>query len=310
MKNSIYQNPGRLVFLLIMIALASLAVRILVGYRFHESALLYVGIPFVIALVLILLRPVGEVSWKKRYLIRLADAFIIMFGSSIVLFEGFVCVAMFMPIYLFVMLVMFLTELIRERSRKQGRGTVKMHMLPLLLVFSSFEGVSPQLSFDRDERVSVTKVIPLSVAQIKQNLQKPMDLQTARPWFLHLFPMPHDIKAGSLGEGDVHVIYFRYYRWFITNLHEGLMLLKLTEVSDTRIRTTFIEDTSYFSNYLRLKGTEITMQQIDASHTRVTLLIEYERTLDPYWYFSPVSRYGVAKTAEFLITEVIAHENK
>ena len=53
MKSSIFTHRARLVFLLLMIGLASLAVRVLIGYRFHESALLYVGIPFLIALALI-----------------------------------------------------------------------------------------------------------------------------------------------------------------------------------------------------------------------------------------------------------------
>ncbi len=308
MKSSIYTRRGRLVFLLVMIGLASLAVRLLIGYRFHESALLYVGIPFVIALVLILLRPVGEVGWKKRYLIRIMDAFIIMFGSSIVLFEGFVCVVMFMPIYLIIILIMFLVEFFSERARNQ-RGRLSMQLFPVLILISSLEGVFPQWSFDRQEKVSVTRVVPVSINQIHHNLVQPMDLRTSRPWFLHLFPMPYDIKAGSLNAGDVHEIHFRYYRWFVTNLHEGRMLLEISQVDTNRIKTTFLDDTSYFSNYLKLQGTEIQLQQIDASTTQVTLNIEYERTLDPYWYFAPVSRYGISKTAEFLIDEVIAHES-
>lgn len=305
MKPSIYTKRKKLVFWLIMIALSSLAVRVLAGYHFHESALLYVGIPLVIALVLILLRPVGEVSWKKRYLIRMMDAFIIMLGSSVVLFEGFVCVAMFIPIYLVIMLLMFLFEAFAQRTRRKGRGTLSVHLLPVLVLFSSFEGVSPETSFDRNESVSVTRVVSVSAAEIKNNLQQPMDLQTTRPWFLHLFPMPYAINAGSLKAGDVHEIHFRYYRWFVTNLHEGKMLLEISQVEEDRIKTRFLEDTSYFSNYLRLKGTEILLEALGPEQTRVTLRIDYERTLDPYWYFAPVSRYGVSKTADFLITEVL-----
>lgn len=308
MKPSIYTKRKKLVFWLVMIALASLAVRILGGYHFHESALLYVGIPFVIALVLILLRPVGEVSWKKRYLIRLMDAFIIMLGSSVVLFEGFVCVAMFIPIYLLIMLLMFLFEAFTQRARRKGRGTLSVHLLPALVLFSSFEGVSPETSFDRNESVIVTRVVSVSAAEIKNNLQQPMDLQTARPWFLHLFPMPYAINAGSLKAGDVHEIHFRYYRWFVTNLHEGKMLLQISQVEEDRIKTRFLEDTSYFSNYLHLKGTEILLEALGPEQTRVTLRIDYERTLDPYWYFAPVSRYGVSKTADFLITEVLTND--
>jgi len=309
MKPGIYKHRTRLVFLLIMIALASLGVRLLVGYDFHETALLYVGIPCLIALVLILVRPTGGVGWKRDYLILSMDGFIIMLGSSVVLFEGFVCVVMFMPIYLIILLLIFILDYFSQRAKAKGRSTLSIHVFPLLIALSAVEGVVPQLSLERDERVSVSRVVQISVADIKHNLLQPMDLQKSRPWFLHLFPMPYEITAGSLNAGDVHEIYFRYYRWFVTNVHEGHMLLEISAVEANRITTTIEEDTSYISNYLRLKGTEILLEEIDANCTRVTLHIDYERTLDPYWYFSPVSRYGIGKTAEFLITEVIAHES-
>ena len=292
-----------------MIAVASLAVRALMHYRFHESALLYVGIPFAIALVLILVRPISdEVSWKKRYLIRLIDAFIIMLGSSVLLFEGFVCVVMFMPIYLVVILFMFIFEWLGLRAKRKNRGTLSVHLLPLLILTSSFEGIIPETSFERNESVSVTRIVNASVYEIKQNLRQPMDLQKKRPWFLHLFPMPYAIDAGSLNAGDVHEISFRYYRWFVTNVHEGKMLLEISQVEDDRIKTTFLEDTSYISNYLHFKSTEILFDELGPNQTRVTLRIDYERTLDPYWYFSPISRYGISKTADFLITEVLTHD--
>ena len=309
MKDSIFRQRGKFIFLLVMIGLASLGVRLLMGYDFHHSALLYVGIPFVIALVLILVRPVGEVSWKKRYLIRLIDAFIIMFGSSVVLFEGFVCVAMFIPIYLAVMLIMFLSELIRDHLKQKRGTTFSFYLVPLLLLVSSFEGVLPQWSFERHETVSVTRVVPVGLADIKHNLQQPIHLPSSRPWFLRLFPMPYAIEAGSLQAGDVHKIHFRYYRWFVTNMHEGAMQLKIVTVNDHHIKTAFIEDTSYIANYLHLKGTEIDLHELGKNQTRVTLRFDYERTLDPYWYFAPVTRYGIRKTAEFLIKEVIAHES-
>lgn len=233
-----------------------------------------------------------------------------MLGSSVVLFEGFVCVVMFMPIYLFVILIIFLLDANNRRNKKRDRGALSIHVLPLLIVVSAFEGVSPEVSFDRNEQVSVTRVVQSNITSIKQNLVQPMDLQKKRPWFLTLFPMPHEIKAGSLTAGDVHEIHFKYYRWFFTNLHEGRMLLEISEVGDSHIKTTFREDSSYIANYLHLKGTEIQLDKIDDQHTRVTLTISFKRILDPYWYFSPIERYGIAKTADFIISEVMARETR
>lgn len=309
MNSNYFMHKSRLLIIFIMIAVFSILVRILVEYRFHTSALLYVGIPFLIALVLILIRsPEKNPSWKRKHLNHLIDAFIIMLGSSVVLFEGFVCVVMFMPIYLIVILILFLLDAAKERARAQGKSTLSMHVLPLLIVVSAFEGVSPATSFDRNEQVSVSRVVQASIADIKHNLVQPMELEKDRPWFLKLFPMPDNIKAGSLSPGDVHEIHFKYYRWFFTNLHEGSMRLEISANETNRIRTTFLSDTSYIANYVTLKGTEIRLDSIDAQHTRVTLSINFERKLDPYWYFSPIERYGISKTADFLITEVIARD--
>lgn len=292
-----------------MIAAASIAVRSLMNYHFHQSALLYVGMPFVIAILLVLIRPVKVGSnWKTVYLYWLIDSFIIMLGSSVVLFEGFVCVLMFIPIYLIIVLIVFVLDfLVRKFNAKKQYG-VKVHLFPLFILISAFEGVSPEVSFSRQEQVTVTREVNLSIAEIKSNLQKPMNLQKSRPWFLHIFPMPYAIHAGSLSQGDQHIIHFRYYRWFVTNMHEGSMVLEITQVKDNYIKTTFQKDTSYIANYLKLKGTEIILTEKGAHTTEVTMRMHYERTLDPYWYFAPLTRYGIRKTAEFLLAEVIAHE--
>lgn len=299
----------RNLIILLSIAVLSVGVRVLMGYKMHESALLYIGIPFAASLLLVLIRDPNEnVSWKKRFLNRLIDAFIIMLGSSILLFEGFVCVVMFMPIYLFIIMIMFLYEAFDQHQKKQGGKTLSLHILPFLILASSLEGASPALSFNRYEQVTVSRNVALSIDKIKQNLVKPIHLQKQRPWFLRLFPMPYQVKAGSITPGAVHEIKYQYYRWFFTNLHEGRMLLEMTDVSENRIKTTFLEDTSYIANYLQLKGTEIKLDKINNNHTQVTLTINFHRTLDPYWYFAPIERYGVAKTADFMITEIMERD--
>jgi len=308
MNNQYFLNKPRFLLILVMIAIASIAVRALIHYDFDKTALLYVGIPFSIAMVLVLVRsPQENVSWKRQYLNRLIDAFIIMLGSSVVLFEGFLCVAMFIPIYLSVILLVFLYDYLTRRARRRT-STLSVQILPLLIFVSATEGVIPDMNFSRNEQVSISRDIPLSLSEIRHNLIQDIDLHKSRPWLLHLFPMPYAINAGSLNPGDVHEVTFRYYRWFFTNVHQGHLLIELSEVRTDYIRTTFIEDSSYLSHYLRLQGSEILMQPL-GDKTRVTLRISYRRSLDPYWYFSPVTRYGVTQMAELLMKEVIARES-
>ncbi|WP_394173725.1 hypothetical protein [Thalassotalea litorea] len=291
--------------IMLIIGLCSLIIRLLMEYDFDDSALLYVGIPFAIAIALTFLKRPETENWKYTYLRLTITSLIVMLGSSVILFEGFVCVVMFMPIYFSVILLVFIIDAIRRYRIRKNQSTQYMQILPALILISAFEGVAPQLSFEREYSVEQSKVVSASIGEIHQQLQQPIDLNKPRHWLLSLFPMPYKIDAQSLQQGDIHTIYYRYHRWFVTNTHEGVMLLQLAEVSDNYIRTRIIENDSYIANYLNLHGTEIFLEPITASKTKVTLRIHYQRTLDPAWYFGPLQEFAIARSSELLIDEII-----
>jgi len=297
---------NRNILLLVIIGVVSLLIRLLMEYNFDRSALLYVGIPFLIAITLLFIeRPEPPHNWKRRYVNIIILSLVIMLGSSIILFEGFVCVLMFMPIYFFIILLMFLLEAFKRYRNSKNQGTNYSHVLPVFILLSAFEGVIPELSFEREYEVVSEKIISANIDDIKNQLKQPIELDKSRHWLLTLFPMPYDIDAETLIAGDVHTINFRYHRWFVTNTHEGSMKLEISEVEDKYIRTRFVEDTSYISNYLKLYGTEINLEPIGNNKTKATLWIKYHRFLDPVWYFGPLQEYAVGKSAQFLLDEVI-----
>src|SRR5690606_15556365 len=135
------------------------------------------------------------------------------------------------------------------------------------------------LSFNRENAVTVSRVADRSIAEIRQNLRAPIALEKDRPWFLEIFPMPYEVNAGSLQAGDVHEIKYRYHRWFFTNTHEGRARLRIDAVDEQYIRTSFIDDTSYISHYMKLEGTEIRLEPLSPEQTRITLTIHFERSL-------------------------------
>ena len=294
------------ILLLVFIGVISVLIRLLMEYNFDRSALLYVGIPFLIAITLLFIeRPEPAHNWKKRYVNIIILSLVIMLGSSIILFEGFVCVVMFMPIYFFIIFLMFLLEAFKRYRNNKNQGTNYAHALPLVILLSAFEGVIPEFSFEREYEVVSEKIVSANIDDIKKQLQQPIELDKSRHWLLTLFPMPYNIDAETLVAGDVHTIHFRYHRWFVTNTHEGSMKLEISEVEDNYIRTRFVEDTSYISNYLKLYGTEINLEPIDNNQTKVTLRIKYHRFLDPVWYFGPLQEYVIGKSGQFLLDEVI-----
>jgi hypothetical protein len=298
-------SKHRNLLILSIIGIASLLIRLLIEYEFDRSALLYVGIPFFVAVALLFVeRPQNPSNWKRRYINIIIMSLIVMLGSSIVLFEGFVCVVMFMPIYFAIILLMFLFEALDRALKNKQQGKHYVHLLPILIVLSAFEGVVPELSFERDNVVVQQKVIAASIEEIKQQLLQPMQLDKSRHWLLSLFPMPYNIEAETLKSGDIHHINFRYHRWIVTNTHEGAMHLEISEVKESYIRTRFVQDSSYIANYMQLYGTEIYFAPLENGYTKVTLKIHYQRILDPVWYFEPVQQYAVGKVAQFLLDEV------
>lgn len=296
------------VAIILLIGLASLTVRILIHYDFDSSALLYVGIPYLISLAISLIRPAARnQSRLDQYLDHSMTALTVFLASSIVLFEGFVCVLFFMPIYFIGVSITFFVHSFFGSDEGGGSSTF-VHVFPLLVAAASLEGTTESLSVERLSHAEVSKTTSLNIGQIKSNIAQPFDLQKDRHWLISIFPMPYRIDAGSLNAGDVHRVYTQYDRWFWTNTHHGELQLQIAEVEENRIRTRILHDTTFFSTYLTTLGTEITFTEIGPESTRVTLRIDYRRNLDPAWYFHPLQTYAVSRMAEFLIDEVMIRD--
>jgi len=295
----------RNIYILLIIGITSLLIRALISYDFDRTALLYVGIPFLVALALLYVVQKPEQPSLHRYYGHVVMwSLIVMLGTSVILFEGFVCVIMFMPIYFAILFLMYLFQVLAEYLNHTNKGKHYAHVLPVIILMSAFEGVLPSVSFEREYSVTRELVVDASIQQIQQQLAQPMHLNVERNWLLSLFPMPTNIHAGTLSSGDVHKIDFTYHRWFVTNTHKGHMKLELTQVEHDYIRTTFLEDTSYIGNYLNLKGTEISFKTIENGGTKVTLTVHYHRFLDPAWYFGPVQEYAIGQTVALLLSEL------
>ncbi|MBF7072641.1 hypothetical protein ISG33_04415 [Glaciecola sp. MH2013] len=303
--NKTFNKRLRNIYILLVIGLASLLIRLLISYEFDKTALLYVGIPFLVALALLsIVEKPEKPSLHHYYLHIVLWSLIVMLGTSIVLFEGIICVVMFMPIYFAIIFLMYLFELLVKYLNHTDKNKHYAHVLPVLIVMSAFEGVIPSTSFNRDYSVTKELIVNSTTAEIKHKLTQPMQLEVERNWLLSLFPMPSRIDAGTLKSGDIHTIDFVYHRWFVTNTHKGNMILELSSVEQDYIQTTFLEDSSYIGNYLRLRGTEIRFTPIEDGSTKVILTIHYHRFLDPVWYFGPLQEYAIGQTASLLLEEL------
>ena len=295
-------NIGKTLKIIALIGISVFAIRFLIWTDSFHTGLLYIALPFALSLILYYFTPVTEgISWKQRFWNNLRSSLIIMFSVSIILMEGYVCVVMFMPIFFLFTLIAFIADYIRYRSDK---GSLNAHVIPALVVVMSMEGISDETTFNRYNEVTYSQVIQADVSTIKHRLAQPIELSDKRHWILTVFPMPAKIEAGSLNQGDTHTLDFIYHRWFTTNTHQGNLKVTLDEVTNTHIKTS-IQDESYISNYMTLHGTELAFEPISSEETLVSLTIHFDRMLDPVWYFEPLERFAVKKSAEFLVNELL-----
>lgn len=322
----IYQKKW--LVLLLIIGLACLVLKILLDSKFGHSAFVYVGVPFLVAVALLAFvksgsetsdvpnenlvessespeEPLEDSESDAGFLFKFVFwSLVVMLSTSVFLGEGFICVLMFMPIYFGIVFLIALIVVLIRKAEKKGKDKRYVHIIPALIVVSSFEGVVPEFEFNRDYSVTRDILVSASPEQIHSHLMSPMALDVDRHWLLEIFPMPTNIDAETLSAGDIHTIDFVYHRWFVTNTHEGSMQLEISEMDDNYIRTSFLENSSYIKNYLELEGTEIHFEAIDDQSTKVSLTIHYQRFLDPVWYFGPLQSYAIGEVADLLLEEL------
>lgn len=297
-----------MVTLLIIVGVASLAIQLLLRYEYDHSALLYLAVPYGVAVLITLLRPYEEPdNWWRGYVSHSVSALVVFLASSVVLFEGFICVLFFMPIYFLVVTLAFLANWIAVAIRAR-RSKTYATAIPLLIAILSLEGTSESTTFERLNTATASATTSHSPELLLQNLARPFVLAESDHWMLGLFPMPHTIEAGSLQVGDIHRVHTRYHRWFVTNTHEGQIALRIDAVTPRSVSASFIRDTSYFSSYVRLIGSEVNLETDANGLTHVSITVSYERRLDPAWYFQPIQQYAIQTMAAHLIEEILIRD--
>lgn len=268
-------------YILFLIGLSSIVLRILLDSHFANSALVYIAVPFGISFLMH--HFIGYSESKTRlgnYLNDLRNATIIMFGTSAILFEGFVCVVMFMPIY-YIGITVGSFIFASPKNDNKNKSYVKAYGIPAIIILMTFEGVTKETSFQREDSATYSAVVHSDIKTLKSNMAKQIEFDQPRHWFISFFPLPVRIEADSLVKGDIHKLHFIYNRWFFTNAHKGQMHIKIEDVSNNYVRTKIVKNTSYLSNYLKIHGTKVHFLKVDNKTTKVSVTINYQRKLDP-----------------------------
>lgn len=295
------------ILVLALTVFSAVLITLLWRIRIGDSAMLYVGLPYLIAVVLLVfaLNP-REPGLEPTYGWLVRTSLWILFSTALVLQEGFICVLFFIPIYLIVITVVY--GLIRwVRSARSRERHLRASLVPVLLLLTSVEGVTPSLTMPTHAVVAATSVVSAAPSEIRRNLANPTLIDGSTNLVLALFPMPYAVETGDLRVGAIHLAHYRYHRWFFTNTHEGTTTLRITQSDETRIAAELVSDTSYLAKYLAVHEVVLEMTPRADGLTAVTISVDFDRKLSPAWYFGPLEAYAVRRMARHLIQEILAN---
>jgi hypothetical protein len=278
-------------FWVLAIAAGGFMYRVLVLHRLEQTALLFVGIPVLLAVVL-----VSTPKAKTTIGSVLKATTLALLLSAPLLGEGFICIVMAAPIfYAVAMVVAALITFAKKRADKP-----KQAILPCLILIAflpmSLEGSRPALSFNRDELVTARRLVAASPQEVENALRSSPRIDLALPFYLRLgFPRPTEARGEGLEPGALRRVHFAGGEG-----HPGDLVLVVTDSTPGHIRFRMVSNETKITHWLDLKEAEIQWHAV-GNQTEVSWTLRYRRLLDPAWYFGPWERYAVHLAADYLI---------
>lgn len=280
------------VWLCLAAGITSVLYRVLVLGQKEQTALMFIGLPTAIA-VLITILPRSRSA--TGMIMKGISLFLLLLG--ILFIEGFICILMAAP---FFYVVGFIVGIFADKARVQRKFNKQFRVVVLpVLVLMSLEGITAALSFPRDEEITVSRELSLSPAAAREQLSRgPQFSLSELPAFLKLgFPAPHRIEGSGVEMGDTWLIHFAGGEG-----KPGDLSAQVVASGPSSIRVARVTDTSHISHWLDWKEAEWRIEP-SAGGSRVTLTMRYRRLLDPAWYFKPIERYGVKKAGEYFLAQ-------
>jgi hypothetical protein len=240
-----------------------------------DSALLFVGLPMLLATTLTLL-PARSVHGRV-FLVTTVGLLV----AAVFLHEGAVCVLLAAPlVYMVAHCVVLIVGAILRRP-----GWYAALPLPLLLI-ASVEGTADRLRVEPDQATHVVRVVAMPVDEVLARLADGPRPAPVRSLPLRLLgvPVPQHVHGEGLDPGDRWT--FVYHQ---TSHGPGGQIVAVVRASDAgHLAFAFVEDTSVTARWFAWESADLTWRAVDGGHTEVTVTVHFRRALDPSWYFGPL----------------------
>jgi hypothetical protein len=287
--------------LIVAVALAAIAYRVLVAQHLQQTAALFIGIPAILATAVLF-----GVSPTSATGVACKAVTIALLVSLLFLWEGMMCVVMSAPLFFAVAIT--ISRLVQgDEADERGTITLRSCIVLLAVVPMSLEGVSPLTTIDREESVTASKFVAATPEAVGRALFDAPRFDRIRPLFLRGgFPSPIATRIERADGATRWMIRMRGGEMLLSGMEPrtGELTLELAESRPGMVRWRVIADTSHMTHFLNWREVVVRWQPADAGGTRVTWTLRYRRGLDPAWYFGPMERYASRLAAGYLIDSV------
>lgn len=159
------------------------------------------------------------------------------------------------------------------------------------------EGATPSLSFSRAESVMASRTVRATAAEVQAALGRAPDFSRPLPFLLRIgFPVPVSARGAGILPGDERIIRFAGGEG-----NPGDLTMRVSEFHPGLVRFEAVSDTSHIAHWLDWKASTVTWTETSPGICEVHWTVEYDRLLDPAWYFAPSERMAVKLAAGYLI---------
>jgi hypothetical protein len=252
-----------------------------------DSALLFVGLPALLAVALVLAP--GRTTHGRVFQLTTVGLLLV----AVAMHEGAICVILAAP------LVYAVAHATTALVRWLGGSPMRYAVLPVPLLLLSGEGVTDGLRVDPGQAVTVTRVVALTPDQVRQRLSRGPQPTAVRSVPLRLLgvPTPDRITGGGLARGD---------RWMFhypgsSHGSGGHTVTEVVAVAPDRVEFGVVTDSAITARWLVWDGAAVAWRPAGHDRTEVRLTLAYHRRLDPSWYFGPVQQGLMHEGAGYML---------
>jgi hypothetical protein len=288
------ERQQALVATILALAAASFLFRLFVAGGLRHTGAVFIGIP---ALLAIMVARSAKPKSGIGVVMRVITLALLM--SSIVFAEGMVCILLAAPIFYLVGFLVTKAIAVMSEGIPRGKDGLLV-MMVIIIVPTGFEGTIPGLEWNREESVTVSRLVRGTPAEVGAALAARPGFAPTLPPFLRIgFPIPVATAGSGLAIGDERTVVFAHRHG--GHVERGTLSFRVAESDSEFVRFAPTRDDSYVTHWLAWRSSEVRWRQQSPGTTRVEWTLRYRRRLDPAWYFAPLERYGVGVAAGYLI---------